>query len=112
MNTSQLKTLKFFSLAFLLPGLAGLVLSAMISTHYLDTLPRSPAPEEMRLTARSIHGTLVYQTVDEDRRLNLIEGGSVGIFALGMILGMVYLEKWGSARVRSDEEGHLAESHH
>jgi hypothetical protein len=104
MNTSQLVTLKFFSLVFLLPGLAGLVLSAVISTHYLDTLPRWPAPEEMRMTPRSIHGVLVYQTAAENRRLNLIEGSSVGIFAVGMILGAIYLEKWGSARARLAEE--------
>jgi hypothetical protein len=104
MNTSQLAKLKIFALSFLLPGLAGLILSAMISTHYLDTLPRWPAPEEMRMTPRSIHGVLVYQTVEEDRRLSLIEDGSVGIFALGMFLGVVYLEKWGSVRMNGAEE--------
>ena len=57
MKPAQMATLKFFSLLFLLPGLAGLIVSAMISTHYLDTLPKSPAPEQMRITPRNIHGT-------------------------------------------------------
>jgi hypothetical protein len=109
MNTSQLASLRIFSLLFLLPGLAGLIFSAMISTHYLDTLPRWPAPEEMRMTPRSIHGVVVYQTEAEDRRLNLTEYTSVGIFVIGMVLGVVYLEKWGSARVRSAEDEYLTE---
>jgi hypothetical protein len=70
-KVAQLATLRFFSLLFLLPGLAGMLASATISTYYLNTLPKSPAPEEMRLTPRNIHGTVVYQTPDENRRLNL-----------------------------------------
>ena len=49
MKTARLAALKFFALLFLLPGLAGLIVSAMISTHYLDTMPRWPAPEINRL---------------------------------------------------------------
>ena len=45
MKTSQLRMLKFFALLFLLPGLAGLIASAMVSTHYADALPRWPAPD-------------------------------------------------------------------
>jgi hypothetical protein len=110
MNRAQLASLRFFSLLFLLPGLAGLIFSAMISTHYLDTLPRWPAPEEMRMTPRSIHGVVVYQTVSEDMRLTATEDTSVGIFAIGMLLGVVYLEKWSSSRGRTVEEEYLAES--
>jgi hypothetical protein len=103
MKTGQLAALRSFSLLFLLPGLAGLIVSAMISTHYLDTLPQSPAPDEMRMTPRSIHGMVVYQTVEEDRRLSLIEDSSVGVFLVGLALGLVYLEKWGSARSHAAE---------
>ena len=70
MKPAQMAALKFFSLLFLLPGLAGLIVSAMISTHYLDTLPKWPAPDQMRITPRDIHGTVVYQTEEENRRLN------------------------------------------
>lgn len=104
MKTRQLAALRSFSLLFLLPGLAGLIVSAMISTHYLDTLPQSPAPDEMRIIPRSIHGIDVYQTAEEDRRLSLIEDSSVGIFVIGLGLGLVYLEKWGSARAREAEQ--------
>lgn len=104
MKAAQLATLKFFALLFLLPGLAGLIISAMISTHYLDTLPRSVMPEQMRVVPRNINGTVVYQTVQEDRRLSLIEDSSVGVFVVGLGLGLVYLEKWGSSRAELGDE--------
>ncbi|MGA2673765.1 MAG: hypothetical protein ABSE99_11110 [Terracidiphilus sp.] len=110
MNKAQLATLKFFSLLFLLPGLAGLILSAMVSTHYLDILPKGPVPAEMRMTPRNIHGIVVYQTAEEDRKLNLMEYSSVGVFVLGLGLGLVYLEKWSAERAReAEEDGELAE---
>ena len=107
MKPAQLATLKFFSLLFLLPGLAGLIVSAMISTHYLAIMPRWPAPEEARITPRNINGTGVYQTGDEDRRLTLAEYSSVGVFVVGLGLGLVYLEQWGAARARYAEEDEL-----
>ena len=111
MKAAQMATLRFLSLAFLLPGLGGLVLSAMISTHYLDTMPRYPVPEEGRIIARGIHGIAVYQTEEEDRRLSLIEYGSVGFFAVGLILSFVYLEKWGRVEEgAADEEKDLVKS--
>jgi hypothetical protein len=111
MKPAQLATLKFFSLLFLLPGLAGLIISAMISMHYLDTLPKFPAPEQLRITPRNIHGILVYQTPEEDRKLSLIEDSSVGVFVIGLGLGLVYLEKWGSARTSAAEkDDQLAEN--
>jgi hypothetical protein len=104
MKTAQLATLRFFSLLFLLPGLAGLLISAMISAHYMETLPRSPAPEELRFTPRNINGFVVYQTVEEDRRLSFIEYTSVGVFVVGLGMGLVYLERWGSLQAREAEE--------
>jgi hypothetical protein len=104
MKAAQLATLRFVALLFLLPGLAGLIVSAMISTHYLDTMPKFPAPEELRMTPRNIHGTVVYQTEDEDRRLDLIEYSSVGVFVIGLGLSLYYLEKWSVVRGREAEE--------
>jgi hypothetical protein len=109
MKPTQLATLKFFALLFLLPGLAGLILSAMISTHYLDSLPRWATPEQMRVVPRNINGTVVYQTVQEDRTLSVIEDTSVGVFVIGLGLGLVYLEKWGSSRVELGEEDEAAQ---
>jgi uncharacterized membrane protein len=112
MKTAQLATLKFFALLFILPGLAGLIVSAMISTHYLDTMPRSPVIQELRTVPRNIHGTVVYQTEKEDRKLNEIEYGSVGVVLIGLVLGLTYLEKWGAAQVQdADEEESLTQSH-
>lgn len=110
MKTAKLAALRRFSLLFLLPGLAGLVISAVISTYYLDTLPKMPVLEEMRITPREINGTVVYQTAQEDRRLTVVEYSSVGVFLLGLGLGLVYLEQWGSKQAqRSEDEPDLAE---
>jgi hypothetical protein len=111
MKSARLAALKFFALLFLLPGLAGLIVSAMISTHYLDTMPRWPAPEQQRIVPREIHGTTVYQTVSENRELNAIEYSSVGVFLMGLVLGVIYLEKWGSAQSRAaEDDAKLAEN--
>ena len=104
MKSARLATLKFFALLFLLPGLAGLIVSAMVSTHYLDTLPRYPVLEQNRVIPRGIDGITVYQTPQEDRKLNVMEYSSVGVFVVGLVLGLVYLEKWGSAQARASEE--------
>ena len=98
MNRVSLTMLKFFALFFLLPGLGGLVFSAMVSTDYLENLPHTPAPNEQRMTPRNVHGTVVYQTVQEDQRLSAMEYTSVSIFLVGLLLGVVYLEKWSSTR--------------
>jgi hypothetical protein len=111
MKRTHLATLKFFALLFLLPGLAGLIGSAMISTHYLDVMPRGPVEAENRVVPREIHGIVVYQTREENRQLNLIEYSSVGVFVIGLVLGLVYLEKWGSLQVATEEEDNeMAES--
>jgi hypothetical protein len=104
MKPAQLDTLKFFALLFLLPGLAGLIVSAMISTHYLGTMPRGPVVGESRLVPREIHGIVIYQTKEEDKKLSAIEYSSVGVFVVGLVLGLVYLEKWGATQARYGEE--------
>ncbi len=104
MKPAQLATLRFFALLFILPGLAGLIVSAMISTHYLETLPRDATPAEGRTVPREIHGIVVYQTEQEDRKLSKIEYSSVGVFVIGVVLGVVYLEKWGATQAGYGEE--------
>jgi hypothetical protein len=98
MKRTNLAVLKFFALLFLFPGLGGLVFSAMVSTDYLENLPKSPAPIEQRMTPRNVHGVVIYQTVQEDTRLSIMEYTSVSIFLVGLILGIVYLEKWSTSR--------------
>ena len=109
MKAAQLATLRFLSLLFLLPGLAGLIVSAMISTHYLDAMPRWPVLEDNRVVPRGIHGIVVYQTPEEDQKLTIIEYSSVSIFLVGLGMGLVYLEKWGSAQARASEDPEYAE---
>jgi hypothetical protein len=108
MHRTNLPVLKFFALLFLLPGLAGLVFSAMVSTDYLENLPKSPIPSEQRMTPRNVHGIVIYQTVAEDERLSIMEYSSVSVFLVGLVLGIVYLEKWSSVR-QSDMESDLLE---
>jgi hypothetical protein len=110
MDSGQLAKLKMFSLVLMLPGLAGLIVSAMMSVHYLDSMPRWPSPEDLRTVPRNIHGVVVYQTAQEDRKLNWMEYSSVGVFLAGLGLGVVYLEKWGARRI-SDEEARLMEDY-
>ena len=108
MKAARLATLKFFALLFLLFGLAGLIASAAISTHYLVVMPGVPAPGptsgEFRSVPRSIHGVTVYQTAKEDRLLSTWEFTSVGVFLIGVTLSVIYLEKWGSMQVPAGEE--------
>jgi hypothetical protein len=109
MRVLRLAALKFLALLFLLPGLAGLIVSAIISTHYLETMPKMPAPAEQRIVPREIHGTIVYQTAAEDRYLSMVEYSSVGVFLIGLVTGVVYFERWNWARSRlSEEESDLA----
>jgi hypothetical protein len=110
MNRVSLTALKFFALLFLLPGLAGLVFSAMVSTDYLESLPKSPAPSEQRMTPRNVHGIVIFQTVQEDERLSAMEYTSVSVFLVGLLLGIVYLEKWSSSRQFEMESDLLEEA--
>jgi hypothetical protein len=109
MKVLRLSALKFLALLFLLPGLAGLIVSAMISTQYLETMPKAPAPAEQRVVPREIHGTTVYQTAAEDRYLSVVEYSSVGIFLVGLVASVVYFERWSRVQSRlSEEESDLA----
>ena len=105
MRIAQLAALRFFALLFIVPGLAGLVVSAVISTHYLDAMPKDPVIAQGRVVPREIHGVIVYQTTQENRTLNAIEYSSVGIFVVGLGIGLVYLEKWGTMPRSYSDEG-------
>jgi hypothetical protein len=104
MKPAKLAMLRTISLTLMLPGLAGLIVSAMFSVHYLDTMPRWPSPQQLRMIPRNINGVVVYQTAAEDRKLDLMEYTSVGVFMAGLVLGLVYLEKWGATQSGMVEE--------
>jgi hypothetical protein len=111
MKSARITALRILSLLLLLPGLAGLILSAVTSAHYLQTLPHWPVPEESRMIPRDIHGVAVYQTPEENHYLNRIEYSSVAFLVAGAALGMIYLEKWSGERSKEAEENsHLVES--
>jgi len=92
----------------LFPGLAGLILSTINSTRYMNVLPRDPDPDNLRMVPRNINGYIVYQTEQEDRSLDLIEYSSVGLFLIGLSVGLVYLQKWGIARAIEAEDDEFA----
>jgi hypothetical protein len=96
MKSKQLARLKAISLTLMLPGLTGLIVSAMISGRYLETMPQWPVPQQQRMVPRNIHGIVVYQTAAEDRRLDAMEFSSVAVFLAGLALGLAYLEAWGA----------------
>lgn len=104
----NLSRLRSFSLCFLLPGLAGLIVSTCISTYYLNTLPRYPDPQNLRMVPRNINGYTVYQSTEEDHRLDTVEYSSVGVFLIGLSTGLVYLRKWGIAHALEAEDDEFA----
>jgi hypothetical protein len=104
MKPENLTKLKLFSFCCLLPGLFGLTLATSVSTHYMNTLPKFPDPVNQRMVPRNISGYVIYQTDEEARRLDLVEYTSVGLFSLGLITGLIYLQKWGIARAIEAED--------
>jgi hypothetical protein len=99
----QIAVLRFFALVFLLPGLAGLVANASLSTHYFDTLPRTPVPAESRTVPRTLNGEVIYLTAAEDEQLDSLRYYGLRAFGVGMVLGLFYLglmathlERWHS----------------
>src|SRR5579871_1475268 len=108
MKPENLPKLRRFSFCCLLPGLLGLTLATCVSTRYMDTLPRFPDPEHQRMVPRNISGYVIYQTDEEARRLDLVEYTSVALFCLGLVSGLVYLQKWGIARAIEAEDDEFA----
>lgn len=104
MSPENLPRLRLFSLCCLLPGVFGLILATTVSTRYMDTLPRFPDPEHLRTIPRNISGYVVYQTEEEARRLELVEYSSVAVFLVGLVSGLVYLQKWGLVRALESED--------
>ncbi len=109
MENAYIAKLRFFSLMFLVPGLIGLMISATLSGIYMNTLPRYPDPQNLRMTPRNINGYTVYQTDDEDRRLGRTEYGSMGIFLIGLAMALVHFQKWGLARAIESEADDFGE---
>ncbi len=98
MSRPNMPLLKLVALLFMLPGMCGLVVSTMVSANYLETMPK--VPTEQQTIPRNVHGSIVYQTQAQDYRLSAMEYSSVSIFLIGLILGVIYLEKWTALRTQ------------
>jgi hypothetical protein len=81
--------LRFFALLMFLPGLAGLVANAGLSTHYFDTRSREPEPASLRTVPRSLNGQVVYLTEREDKQLDLLRYYGLRGFGIGIGLGVL-----------------------
>ena len=109
MDAQQIGTVRLMTWMFLVAGVAGLLISASISTWYLEQLPRMPVPAEMRMTPRSVEGTVVYVTMEEDKTLTLTEYLSMGAFVAGVCFGLVNLRQRGLAYAMSAEPDEYSE---
>lgn len=87
----MVRLLRFFALLLLLPGLAGLVANAALSTHYFDTRSRDPQPDLMQTVPRPLNGQTIYITEKEDAQLDLLRYYGLRCFAIGVGLGLLYL---------------------
>jgi hypothetical protein len=103
-------TIRHLSVALLVPGIAGMIWAGAIRANYLDTLPKHPVFEQMRVVPRTIGGTVIYQTDEEGALLTRLDIASGAIFMAGAFLGIVYLRRWGMRRMlENDEDQALAE---
>ena len=89
------------SLALILPGLAGLIVSAMISVHYRHHAPLARSAATPHHPPQYPRNRGVPDPSAEDRKLDLFEYSSIGVFLPGLILGLVYLEKWAARQPRT-----------
>jgi hypothetical protein len=103
-------TIKQISIALLVPSIAGMIWAGTIRASYLDTLPKRPVFEQLRVVPRNIGGTVVYQTEQESSLLTRIDIVSAAIFLVGALFGIVYLRRWGMRQMlENDEDQALAE---
>ena len=76
-----------------------------LSFHYSHSGVRSPEPEMHRTTVLNVHGTIVYITPQENRKLSLLFwiGCASGLGAGGVnLLGKKNL--WEILKIRSEEK--------
>ncbi len=73
-KTNSLSLLQFFSLLFLVPGIFGLVVSTILST------------------------------VQEDQTLTRVEYAALGCFIVGLVFGVMYIEKRSALRAMETEQ--------
>ena len=109
MKWKGLRVMKCLALLCLCPGLGGASVSAMLSTHYLATLPERPDPATAHIFPRDIHGTTIYQTPQEDLRLTIAEWSSFGCIFIGLLFGVVYLEMGEGIGVDSEQDRKISD---
>jgi len=77
-------------------GLLAWLWACQIWDHYYDYLPRSPDASTGNVYSLSIHGRVVYETLNERTRRENWDFWSLAVFCVGMALGGVC--KWRSGK--------------
>ena len=81
------KTLRIAAFSLLILGLALFLYGRVIWNQYLDTLPKTIAPQAKHVVPLNIHGIVVYQTVEERNWLWLFDRGGIIVFFIGLVVG-------------------------
>ena len=94
MSALRKRIWRTMAIVLMVPGLAVWVYSGTIWNQYLRALPRTPDQTTGRVYPRNIHGIIVFQTHAEQRRLDLTQDISIGVFFLGLLIGALEERNW------------------
>lgn len=105
--SSALRTVRMISLLFLLAGIGGYIVSTVLAEQALVTFPQGLVLAQGRMIPREIHGTTIYLTREENRRLNLFEYSSMAMLLTGATLGFFFWTKLSQSGAYSGEDDSL-----
>lgn len=105
--SSALRAMRMISLLFLLAGIGGYIASTIVVEQDRMTLPRGLVLAQGRMIPREIHGTTIYLTREENRRLNLFEYSSMTMLLAGAGLGLLFWTKLSQSGAYSGEDESL-----
>ncbi len=94
MSALRKRIWRTIAIVLMVPALAVWLYSGTIWNRYLRTLPHAPDQTTGRIYPRNIHGIVVFQTLAEERRLDLTQNISIGVFFLGLVIGALEEKNW------------------
>jgi len=99
MSVASSKWWKRTGMMLALIGFAGIFWTLAIWSSYLNSLPRTPVAATGKIFPLNIHGVVVFQTREEQQRLDLVQYSSIAIIAVSFMMSLMA----GSRRGRSEE---------
>lgn len=105
--SSALRAMRIFSLLFLIAGIGGYIVSTALSEQARTNLPQGLVLAQGRMVPREIHGTTIYLTREENRRLNFFEYSSMAMLLTGAALGFLFWTKLSQSGAYSGEDESL-----